>query len=148
MYCLPYQVHEPKLHAPLSHSARTASSSLAARPGQSVGSSAGRSSRRIRSSLLPVYTQPYINTESLMFILKQACSTNLDVIVSLDKSFPDLTGQSTISGVFLQSLFVDLYGFLWLEDNSSYTQSLHSLDRSKGSNTMCNTIFVNCLLLF
>lgn len=84
----------PELHARLSHSAHVASSSSAAQPGRSAGSSVARSLGQLHSNLLPVLQQPYVNIvfvcECIMFIFKSVCSTNLDVVMSLHQGFSDL----------------------------------------------------------
>lgn len=49
-----YLVHGPELHAELSHSAHTASSSSAAQPGHNAGSDVAQSSGLLHSNLLPV----------------------------------------------------------------------------------------------
>ncbi len=57
-----YLVHESELHAGLSRSARIASSSSAAQPGRSAGSSVAQSSGPLHNNLLPVRQQTCVNT--------------------------------------------------------------------------------------
>lgn len=54
-----------------------------------------------------------------MFIIRGVHDTDLDVVVSLDQGFPDFAGQSAVFGVSLQSMLINLDGFLWLKINTS-----------------------------
>lgn len=89
-------VRGPGLRARLSHSARTASSSSAAPPGRSAGSSAAPSSGQPRSNLWPAQRNSDLTSTSLCPTAERRVAflfdTNLDVVVSLDQSFSDLGG--------------------------------------------------------
>lgn len=65
LWRLKYLVHGPELHAGPSHSAHVASSSAAAQPGHSAGSSVAQSSGLLHSNLLPVCDISLVSTPAI-----------------------------------------------------------------------------------